>query len=156
MANLATIHANLLLAACKLPYPAVTIHHMSQTKFGTFAELMEITMPEMRPIAERLREIVLEVDPGAVEVVRLGDRAATYGLGPKKMSEGYAYILPYTNWVNLGFYQGFNLPDPDALLQGTGKKLRHIKMPTLADTEHPTVRTLIVAALDERKQALSR
>ena len=129
---------------------------MSQTKFGTFAELMEITAPEMRLVAERLRQIVYEIDPEAVEVVRLGDRAATYGIGPKKMSEGYVYILPYTNWVNLGFYHGTELPDLDALLEGTGKKLRHIKMHSLTNTERPGVRPLIAAALAERKKALGR
>ena len=74
---------------------------MAETKYGTFTELMDITVAEMRPIAERLREIVVDVDPDTVEVVRLGDRAATYGVGPKKMSEGYAYILPYKNCINI-------------------------------------------------------
>ena len=59
---------------------------MSDTKLGTFDELMDITESEVRPVAKRLREIVVDVDPETVEVVRLGDRAATYGVGPKKMS----------------------------------------------------------------------
>jgi hypothetical protein len=57
---------------------------MVETQYGTFEDLMAMTAEEMRPIATRLREIAFEVDPDAVEVVRLGDRAATYGLGPKK------------------------------------------------------------------------
>jgi hypothetical protein len=115
---------------------------------------MEITAPEMRLIAQRLREIVFEIDPAAVEVVRLGDRAATYGVGPKKMSEGYAYILPYKNWVNLGFYKGVDLLDSNGLMEGTGKKLRHIKMTSLSDTARPEIPTLLTAALRERQQAL--
>ena len=51
----------------------------------------------------------------------LGERAATYGFGPKKMSDAYAYILPYTNWFNLGFYRGADLPNPHGLLEGTGR-----------------------------------
>ena len=31
-----------------------------------------------------LRTLILRVDPDAVEVVRLGDNAASFGLGPKK------------------------------------------------------------------------
>ena len=115
---------------------------------------MDIAVPEMRPIAERLREIVGEVDPDTVEVVRLGDRAATYGVGPKKMSEGYSYILPHKNWVNLGFYKGADLPDPGGLMEGTGKKLRHVKVHSMADAERPEVRILIAEAVSERKQAL--
>lgn len=127
---------------------------MAETKFGTFADLIDITVPEMQPIVRRLREIIVEIDPQAVEVVRLGDRAATYGVGPKKMSEGYTYVLPHKNWVNLGFFKGADLPDPSSLLEGTGKNMRHAKMRSLADTQRPQVRELIAAALAERKQAL--
>ncbi|MDX1417125.1 MAG: DUF1801 domain-containing protein [Candidatus Promineifilaceae bacterium] len=127
---------------------------MTETRFGTFEELMDAAVPNLRPIARRLREIVVEIDPDTVEVVRLGDNAATYGVGPKKMSEGYVYIMPHKNWVNLGFYKGAELPDPDQLLEGTGKNLRHIKNRSLAAAERPQIRTLITAAIAERKKAL--
>jgi len=127
---------------------------MTDTKFGTFDELMDIAEPGMRPIARRLREIVVEVDPDTVEVVRLGDRAATYGVGPKKMSEGYAYILPHKNWVNLGFYMGAILPDPAGLMEGTGKKLRHVKVRSVGDAGRQEIHVLLEEALAERKQAL--
>lgn len=128
---------------------------MTGTKYGTFDELMDIAEPDMRPIAERLREIVVEVDPDTVEVVRLGDRAATYGVGPKKMSEGYAYILPHKNWVNLGFYMGATLPDPAGIMKGTGKKLRHVKVRSIEEAGRPEIRVLIGEALAERRQALA-
>ena len=127
---------------------------MAETQYGTFDELMEISVPEMRPIAERLRAIVIEVDPDTVEVVRLGDRAATYGVGPKKMSEGYAYVMPQKNWVNLGFFKGADLPDPAGLLEGTGKNLRHVKVHSLAEAQQPEIRRLIEKALAERTSAL--
>ena len=127
---------------------------MAETRFGTFDELMSESEDALRPIARRLREIVLEVHPEAVEVVRLGDRAASYGLGPKKMSEGYCYVLPHKSWVNLGFYQGAELPDPDGLLEGTGARLRHVKVHSLEATEDPALRALIEAALAERRAAL--
>ena len=127
---------------------------MAETRFGTFDELLKAAVPEMRPVARRLREIVLDVDPNAVEVVRLGDRAATFGLGPKKMSEGYTYIMPHKNWVNLGFYQGADLADPAGIMEGTGKKLRHVKVRSVEDAARPEIRALVEAELAERKQAL--
>ena len=127
---------------------------MVDTKYGTFDELMDIAEPAMRPIARRLREVVVKVDPDTVEVVRLGDRAATYGVGPKKMSEGYAYVLPHKNWVNLGFYKGAELPDPAGIMEGTGKKLRHVKVRSVEEAARPELRALIEEALAERKQAL--
>ncbi len=129
---------------------------MTKTQFGTFEDLLDLTEASQKPTLIRLREIILSIDPEACEVVRLGDRSATYGLGPKKMSEGYVYILPYTAWVNLGFYKGADLPDPDGMLEGTGKKLRHVKIRSLADADRPSIGVLIRAALAERKQALGR
>lgn len=128
---------------------------MTETRFGTFAELLEITAVEMRPIVQRLREIVLELDPTAVEVVRLGDRAATYGLGPRKMIDGYAYILPHQHWVNLGFFRGAELPDPAGLMAGTGKSMRHVKIRSLPEAERPEVRRLLEEARAERQRALN-
>ncbi len=129
---------------------------MAETRFGTFDELLAQSAQVLRPVATRLREIILEVHPDAVEVVRLGERAATYGLGSKKMSEGYCYVLPYTSWVNLGFLQGAGLPDPEGLLEGTGAKLRHVGVRSLEASENPALRSLIEAALAERRAALGR
>ncbi len=129
---------------------------MSKAKLGSFDDLMDITVPALQPVARRLREIIVDVDQDFVEVVRLGDRAATYGVGPKKMSEGYAYILPHAEWVNLGFYKGAILPDPAGLMEGTGAKMRHVKVRSVGAAERPEIRRLIEKALSERKQALGR
>lgn len=129
---------------------------MDTAKFGSFDDLLHISQPSQHAAMQRLREIILEVDPAACEVVRLGDRAATYGVGPKKMSEGYAYIMPCAAWVNLGFYKGTDLPDPEGLLEGTGSKLRHVKIHSPDAVESPALRALLAAALEERRRALSR
>ena len=126
---------------------------MSDAKFGTFEDFLAITPEQLQTIATKLKEIVISLDPDTCEVVRLGDRAATYGVGPKKMSEGYVYILPYNSWVNLGFYKGADLEHPNKLLEGTGKKLRHIKMRSLEEVNRSEVRDLIIAAIEERKKA---
>lgn len=124
------------------------------TKLGTFDELMNETDESLRPIARRLRDVILQLHPQAVEIVPLGDRAATYGFGPRKMPDGYVYILPYTKWVNLGFYAGADLPDPERLLQGTGAKLLHVKVRDVAGADEPALRELIRAAYHERGRAL--
>ena len=102
-------------------------------RLGTFDDLVADADPSVRPIAVALRALVLDIDPDAVEVVRLGDRAATYGVGPKKMSEGYCYVMPQSSWVNLGFYHGTALPDPSRRLEGTGARLRHVKVRSVDD-----------------------
>ena len=127
---------------------------MAEPVFGTFDDLVDPLEPDLRSVARRLREMILGVHPGAVEVVRLGDNAATYGVGPKKMSEGYAYILPYRKWVNLGFYRGTDLPDPEGLLEGSGARMRHVKVATVETAQLSAVRDLVVEAFIERREAL--
>src|SRR5678810_937423 len=102
---------------------------------GTFEELLAGVGPDLAAIARRLRAMIRAVDKDTVETVRLGDHAATYGVGPKKMTDGYAYIMPMRGYVNLGFYQGAALADPQRLLEGTGKGLRHIKIRSLAEVD---------------------
>ena len=129
---------------------------MSDPKYGSFEDLLEITAEELRPIASKLKEIIGSIDSNTCEIVRLGDRTATYGVGPKKMSEGYAYIMPQKKWVNLGFYKGATLKDDASLLEGTGKQLRHIKIRSLEEAEQSEVQELLVAAIEERKTALNK
>ena len=101
-----------------------------------------------------MRAIIRAVDSSTVETVRLGDHAATYGVGPKKMTDGYAYIMPMRGYVNLGFYQGAELADPERLLEGTGKSLRHVKIRSLAEANRPAVRTLVAASLARRRSGI--
>ena len=127
---------------------------MPETKIGQFRDLLELASEPLRPVAESVRALILEIHPDACEVVRLGEKAASYGCGPRKMIDGYAYIMPFRSWVNLGFFQGASLMDPQGLLEGTGAKLRHIKLRTVDDTEQPGVRALVEQACAERKAAL--
>jgi hypothetical protein len=49
------------------------------------------------------------------------------------------------------FWRGSTIPDPDHLLQGTGKNLRHVKLRTLEEASSPRL-----AALLRRAVALDR
>jgi hypothetical protein len=120
---------------------------------GTFDELLEGVEPKLAAIARRLRAVIRNVEANTVETVRLGDNAATFGVGPKKMTDGYAYIMPMRGYINLGFYQGALLADPKQLLEGTGKGLRHVKVRSLADADRPAVRALVAAALAKRRSS---
>ncbi len=120
-----------------------------------FEDLLRLAREPLRPVMVRLRDLVLEVHPDAYEVVRLGERAASYGCGPRKMIDGYAYIMAFRSWVNLGFFRGTSLPDPEGLLEGTGVRLRHVKVRSVDDAERPGVRRLIQEALTDRLASLA-
>lgn len=127
---------------------------LSETKYCTFDDLVAGLDPKIEQIASSLRRLILRLDPDVVEVVRLGDNAASFGLGPKKMSEAYAYIMPKAAYVNLGFYNGAALVDPAGLIEGTGKRLRHVKVYSSEDVARSALRQLIESAKAERGQAL--
>ena len=129
---------------------------MSTAKIGTFDDLLAATEERLRPILHALRQTIRDIHPEACEVVRLGDGAANYGVGPRKMLDGYAYLMPQRAWVNLGFYQGVGLPDPERLLDGAGAKMRHVKVRSLDDARRPALRALVAAALAERRAAVGR
>ena len=124
-------------------------------RLGSFDDLLsERAAPPEAEIARALRAVILDGLPDATEVVRLGDGAASYGVGPKKMSESHVYVMPRAGYVNLGFWHGVGLPDPEGLLEGTGKKMRHAKVRSVEQASGAAVRGLIAAALAERREAL--
>src|SRR5688572_11602772 len=40
----------------------------------------------------------------------------------------FGYVDAFTQHVNVGFFQGASLPDPAGLLEGSGKRMRHVKL----------------------------
>ncbi|KQR49164.1 hypothetical protein ASF87_10245 [Microbacterium sp. Leaf161] len=128
---------------------------MGAGRVGSFDDLMrEVESSNVVSVARNLREVILEGLPGAVEVVRLGEGAASYGVGPKKMSDCHVYVMPHAHYVNLGFYFGARLPDPYGMLEGSGKRLRHIKVRSVVVARSKPVKALIAAGLEERRLAL--
>ena len=48
--------------------------------------------------------------------------------------------------VTFAFMRGAALPDPEKLLEGTGKGVRHVKLRSVADVKRPGVKKLIAEA----------
>jgi hypothetical protein len=40
----------------------------------------------------------------------------------------FAYVDVFKSHVNVGFYHGAELPDPARLLEGNGRRMRHVKL----------------------------
>lgn len=54
--------------------------------------------------------------------------------------------------VTFIFLRGARLPDPEKLLEGTGKSLRHVKLRSVEDVKRPGVKKLIVEAAKMNKK----
>ena len=111
-----------------------------------FEEILSEANPVVRDLALEARQLVLEIMPAAVEVVWPNQKIASYGVGPKKMSEHFTYIAVLKNRINLGLYYGADLDDPQSLLEGTGKSLRHIKVAGPEQLRDPALRQLLQTA----------
>jgi hypothetical protein len=69
-----------------------------------------------------------------------------FGAGPK-VSDIIFSIALYPRYVTLFFARGLELADPDGLLEGSGKGVRHVKLRPVSRLESREVSALIDAAL---------
>jgi len=125
----------------------------TDTSRGTFEDVIRNSKLPVAAIAHKLRNLIAEVYPDVVEVPRPAEQHVGYGVGPDKITQIFGYICPMPEYVRLGFYYGAALPDPKRVLEGAGKRLRHIEIYLLSDVEGPEVRQLLKAAVQERKKA---
>jgi len=86
-----------VIASDRLIVSGVMPTMATDARLGCFDDLLGEHSPgtasALEPTARKLREIIPDDFPEAVEVVRLGDGAASYGIGPKKMSESHVYVM---------------------------------------------------------------
>ncbi len=65
----------------------------------------------------------------------------------------FGYVDAFTAHVNVGFFTGAMLQDPTGLLEGTGKRMRHVKLKPGGEVASGALSALIVAAyLDVKKR----
>lgn len=125
------------------------------TKYGTWKGIFGRRSDLVRGIADDLRALVLGLHSDAVEVPRKDDKLVGYGFGEKKVSDTYCTIAPQSGHVNLGLPWGAVLDDPNGLLTGKGKRLRHVKIESRATACSAKIAHLVHQAIDERRSGES-
>jgi hypothetical protein len=66
----------------------------------------------------------------------------------------FAYTNAFTAHVNVGFFRGTELADPDRLLEGTGKFMRHVKLRPGQPVDQAALKRLVHAAYVDMQQRL--
>ncbi len=120
-----------------------------------------IDSPEpVRHVAAALRDLVYDVLPGTVEVVWPRQRTVGWGVGPRKFTEQFAYLLLGSAYVSLGFYHGGELVDPHQLLPSKGGhqvrgslSMRSLRLAT-SDDLGPALRDLLAEAVRHQQRLL--
>jgi hypothetical protein len=89
----------------------------------------------MRGCGDDVRELLHDGHPTAC----VGDAA-------------FAYVNVFTAHVNVGFFRGAEIADPQRLLEGTGKRMRHVKLGPERAVDAAALMTLIDTAYIDMKK----
>ena len=113
--------------------------------------------PEMAKLTRAIMAKMRPRFPGAVEMVYDKKNSLVIGFcADERASNVINSIAVYTKWINLYFFEGNSLPDPEGLLQGTGTMVRHIRLDSAADLDRPAVKALMTEALKCADPPLNR
>lgn len=105
--------------------------------------------PEVAGLTRELLEKMKRRVPGATIIVYDNYNALAIGFGPtEKAGQAVLSLAVMPRWVTLCFLYGAGLPDPHGLLNGSGSRVRHVRLHTAEAFDDPRVQKLIEAALD--------
>jgi hypothetical protein len=100
---------------------------------------------ELGTIARQWFQVMRSCGDEVREILHDGCPVACLGDVP------FGYVNVFTSHVNVGFFRGAELPDPERMLQGTGKLMRHVKLKPGTVTDAAALRRLIDAAFADIK-----
>jgi hypothetical protein len=100
-----------------------------QQHSGALGVMAQHWFKAIRNCGDEVRELIHDGAPTAC----LGDAA-------------FACVNVFTAHVNVGFFHGVSLPDPARLLQGSGKRMRHVKLTPETAANSAALTSLIEAA----------
>jgi hypothetical protein len=66
----------------------------------------------------------------------------------------FAYVNAFKAHVNVGFFRGAEIADPEGLLEGTGKFMRHVKLKPGNDVDASALKRLIDTAYTDMRERL--
>ena len=104
--------------------------------------------PEIATLAKSVLAKMRNRLPNAILLVYDNYNALAIGFSPTERASDVIFsIALYPRWINFFFLKGVNLPDPQKLLKGRGKIVRHIVLKTAEDLDNPDVKDLMTQAL---------
>jgi hypothetical protein len=103
-------------------------------------------------IARRWFEVMRGCGDDVRELLHDGHPTACVG------DAAFAYVNAFTAHVNVGFFRGAEIADPDGLLEGSGKFMRHVMLAPDRHVDARALETLIETAYADmkRRQAKAR
>jgi hypothetical protein len=104
---------------------------------------------ELGAIAQRWFEVMRDCGGDVRELLHDGHPTACVG------DAAFAYVNAFRAHVNVGFFRGAELADPEGLLEGNGKFMRHVKLRPEGEVDASTLMKLIETAYTDMKARLN-
>jgi hypothetical protein len=127
-----------------LRFPAAVAHDRAidawlRAQRDDLRPFVETWFAAMRRLGQDVRELMHDGCPTAC----VGDAA-------------FAYVNAFRAHVNVGFFFGALLPDPARLLEGTGKRGRHVKLGPGLQVDTAALASLVGSAYADIRARLRR
>jgi hypothetical protein len=106
----------------------------------------------IKAVEEALRTAIKTEYPQVLERVDFGNKLIAYGASMRMRDLLFA-VAAYSKHVNLQLADGAFLPDPTGIVEGTGKRIRHVKVRSVGMAASAPVRDLIRAQVAFHKAA---
>lgn len=101
----------------------------AQLRISKFINDVQSVAPEQAEIIELIRELFNKSSQVLSEQIKYG------GLVFLKSGSLIGGIFPYKNHISIEFSNGADFSDPQKLLEGKGKRRRHLKIHTRQDID---------------------
>jgi hypothetical protein len=106
---------------------------------------------ELQAIERALRATIRAEFPDAVEQVDFSNKLIAFGRSMRMRGLLFA-IIAHKEWVNLQLADGADLADPDGLIEGTGKRIRHVKIRSVEAASSEPVLAIVRSQLAFRPE----
>jgi hypothetical protein len=103
---------------------------------------------DLGAIAQRWFEVMRDCGDDVRELLHDGHPTACVG------DAAFAYVNAFRAHVNVGFFRGAEIADPEGLLEGAGKFMRHVKLRPDDDVDATALSELINTAYTDMKRRL--
>ena len=103
---------------------------------------------DLEPIARQWFEVMRGCGSDVRELLHDGHPTACVN------DAAFGYVNAFRAHVNVGFFRGAMLPDPRALLEGTGKYMRHVKLMPNGPVDVEALENLIESAYEDMTKRL--
>ena len=121
----------------------ILAHHVAVTDAIPIEAFLESYPEPIRVATERLRRLVREVEPDAIERVRVGWRIIGYDIAVGRRTRYFAWIGPEPRHVHIGFQHGILMADPNRRLRGAHLRLKNVRYLTFTSADQIDDREIV-------------